>query len=136
MQRTIRFPLTLWKTATTLALVALTAGTALGSPPLAYEDGEKKNEVSQAAIISEGQGGTEDGNRQIPDQVNREHWAYREIAGLGEKYGAKSRLAEEQSVTKDELVEKFIAALTGIAERYDKDGGQAISRDDLEALKD
>ena len=49
MQRTIRLPRTLWKTATTLALVALTCGTDLGNPSRAEEDGGKKNKISQVA---------------------------------------------------------------------------------------
>ena len=134
MKRTIGLPRTLWKTVTTLALVALTAGAALGSSPAYGDDGNKAG-IPQAAITSENQGSTEENERQIPDKVTREHWAFTEVAGLGEKYGAGARLNGEQSVTKNELVDNFVAALTSIVEKYDKDGGQAISRDDMESIR-
>lgn len=113
-----------------LAISLMVAGAAH-----ADEDGEKKNEVSQAAIEREGQGGAEDSNRQIPETVTRENWAFKEVAGLGEKYGAGSKLNGEQSVAKNELVDKFVAALTSIVEKYDKEGGQAVSRDDMESIR-
>lgn len=134
MKRTIRLPRTLWKTATTLALVALTAGTALGSPAIADGGGGEKAEISPVAINSAEQGGTEEGGRQIPDMVPRDHWACREVADLCEKYGAEAKFNGEQSVTKGELVDKFVAALAIIVQKYDKDGGMAVSRDDMESI--
>jgi len=135
MKRTIRLPRTLWKTATTLALVALTAGTALGNPSIAVENGEEKAEISPVVINSDGQGGQEEGDRQIPEMVTRENWAFKEIEALGEKYGAGAKLGEEQSVAKNELVDKFVAALSVIVQKYDKDGGMAVSRDDMESIR-
>lgn len=133
MKRTIRLPRTLWKASTTLALVALTCGTALGNPsPVDGGDG-KKTEISQAAINDDGQGEAE--GDEIPDKVTREHWAFREVADLGEKYGAGVKLGDEQFVAKGELVDKFVAALSSIAEKYDKEGPSVISRDDMEGIR-
>ncbi len=131
MTRTIRLPRTLWKTATTLALVTLTAGTALGNPLLANEDIEKKTEVSQTVIRSEGQGGSEEGDRRIPQQVTSEHWAYKEIADLLEKYSAQKKLPEGKSCPKGELAQCLLSVLDKVVEKYEKEGGQAILRDDL-----
>ncbi len=135
MQPIIRLPRSLWNSITTLALVALTSGTALANPDAVDRDSETKQEVSQAVISIEGNEGAEESGSQIPDQISRKHWAYREVADLGKKYGAGSRLDEGQPITRNQLVDKFVAALTSIAEKYDKDGGQAISRDDLESAR-
>ncbi|MDA8428255.1 MAG: alginate export family protein [Geobacteraceae bacterium] len=130
MWRTIRLSRTLLKTATTLALVALTAGTALAAPSVYSQNSAQ--EASQT-VTSDGIGGESD--TQIPDSITKEHWAYKYVAELGEKYGAATKLNEEQPVSKNELVDKFIIALARIAETYDKEGGQAISRDDLESAR-
>lgn len=135
MKRTIRLPRTLRKTAAILALVVLTAGIALGSPATAAEDDGKINEISQVANDSDVQGGPEDADRQIPELVPRDHWACREVADLCEKYGAEAKFNGEQSVTKGELVDKFVAALAIIVQKYDKDGGMAVSRDDMESIR-
>ncbi len=131
MQRTIRFPLTILRTATTLALVALTASTALAAPSLYSQNSAQ--EASPAITSIDGIGGESD--TQIPDSITKEHWAYKYVAELGEKYGAELRLDEGQPVAKNQLVDKFIIALARIAETYDKEGGQSISRDDMESAR-
>lgn len=131
MKRTIRLPRTLWKTATTLALVALTAGTALGNPFVADEDGGKKNEIEHAAHNHEDHGSIEDGDRQIPDQVTSDHWAYKEIADLLEKYSTQKKLPAGKPCPKGELAECLLYVLDKVVEKYEKEGGQAILRDDL-----
>jgi hypothetical protein len=118
-----------------MALVTLTVGTALANPDAVDQNSETKLEVSQSVINIEGNEDAGESGSQIPDQISRKHWAYREVADLGEKYGAASRLGGEQSVVKDELVNKFIASLNSIAEKYDKEGGQAVSRDDMESVR-
>ncbi len=135
MKRTIGLPRTLWKTATTLALVALTAGTALGNPSPADEDGGKKTEISQSAHNHEDHGDANDGDQEIPSQVTSDHWAYKEIADLLQKYGAEKKLPEGRTCSKEELLNCFIASLTRIAEKYDKEGGSVISRDDMESVR-
>ena len=125
MQRTIRLPLTISKAATTLALVALTASTALAAPSM-----YSQNSSQESSPAVNGIGGEND--TQIPDSVTKDHWAYKYVAELGEKYGAATKLNEEQPVPKNELVDKFIIELTRIAETYNKEGGQSISRDDVE----
>ena len=101
MKRTVRLPRTLWKTATTLALVALTAGTALGNPSLADEDGGNKNGISRTAHDHEGSGGADDGDQRIPGQVDSDHWAYRDVALLLEKYGAEIQLPVGRPCSKE-----------------------------------
>ena len=130
MKRTIVVPQTILRTATTLALVALTASTALAAPSM-----YSQNSAQEAPAVTgiNGIGGESD--NQIPDSITKEHWAYQFIAELGEKYGAATKLNEEQPIPKNELVDKFIIALTRITETYDREGGQAISRDDLESAR-
>ena len=110
-----------------LSLALLTAGSALAEPAQVH----RTDDVSNVGQRND----SNDANQEIPGQVTSEHWAYMEVADLGEKYGAGSRLNDGQSVAKDELVDKFVAALTSIVEKYDKDGGQAISRDDMESVR-
>lgn len=128
MKRTTGLPRTILKSATALALVALTAGTALAGPATYSQN----QEASPAVTSIDGIGRESD--NPIPDTVTGENWAYREIAELGDKYEAGSRLKGEQPVAKNELVDKFIAAMTSIVEKYDKDGGMAVSRDDMESI--
>lgn len=128
MKRIIRSPLTLCKTTVILALVALSAGTALGAPSM-YSQNTAQG-VSPAVSGVDGIGA----EIEIPDSVTKEHWAYKDVAELGEKYGAATKLNVEQSVTKNELVDKFVAALSSIVGKYDKEGGQAVSRDDMENI--
>lgn len=106
-----------------VSISLLLAGTAI-----AHADSDTKGGAVQTASV-------QDESQEIPDRVNVENWAYKEVAGLGEKYEAASRLSEGQPVAKNELVDKFIAALTSIVEKYDKEGGQAISRDDMESIR-
>lgn len=126
MKRIIAIPRIIRKAATTLALVVLTAGTALAGPSMYSQN------LSQEASTVTGIDGDE---TPIPDSITKEHWAYKYVAELGEKYGATTNLNEEQPVPKKELVDKFIIALTRITETYDREGGQAISRDDLESAR-
>lgn len=130
MPRTIVVPQTILRAATTLALAALTASTALAAPSM-----YSQNSAQEAPTVTgiNGIGGEND--TQIPDSITKEHWAYQFIAELGEKYGATTKLNEEQPIPKNELVDKFIIALTRITETYDREGGQAISRDDLESAR-
>jgi hypothetical protein len=137
MKRTIRLPGTLWKTATTLALVALTCGTALGNPSPADCGGGEKNEILHAAHNHgdhDDHGGTKKGDRQIPDQVTSEHWAYKEITELLQKYSADKELPAGRTYSRGELADCLLAVLNRIVERYDKEGAQAIQKDDLENI--
>ena len=126
MKRTIKLPRTIWKTATTLALVAMTAGTALAAFPAAYS--QNSQEAYQPI-------GGRESDTQIPDTVTSEHWAYKEIAELQEKYGAEKKLPVGRTFSKEELLDCFIATLTSIVEKYDKEGPSVISRDDLEGAR-
>lgn len=134
MRRTIILPRTLRKTATILALVTLTAGTALGNPIVADEGGGKKKESSQGVHHHEDHGIVGAGDRQIPDQVTSEHWAYKEIAELLQKYAAKKKLPEGRDCSRGELADCLLAVLNNVVEKYDKEGAQAIHRDDLESI--
>lgn len=125
MRHKIRLPRTLWKTVTTLALMALTASTALAAPAV-YSQNSALGDPSNVNGSDMGM---------VPDSVTKDHWAYQDVAELGEKYGTGTKLNEEQPVPRNELVDKFIAALAKIAETYDREGGQAISRDDMETAR-
>lgn len=137
MKRTIRLPRTLCKTATTLAMLALTCGTALGNPSLANENGRKKNEISPAAHNHEDHDESsvaKECDRQVPDQVTSEHWAYKEIAELLQKYAAEKKLPEGRDCSRGELTDCLLAVLNRVVEKYEQEGAQAIHRDDLEDI--
>jgi hypothetical protein len=81
------------------------------------------------------QSGSPDENAQIPEQVTDGNWAYQEVAGLMERYGVEQKFPEGKPVTKGELVDHCIAALKKVVDKYDAEGGVAISRDDLESIR-
>lgn len=112
------------------AISLMVAGTAL-----ADEDGGKKNEDSPAAHNHDEHDGVKECDLRIPDQVTSEHWAYKEIAELLQKYGAEKKLPEGRICSKEELLDCFLASLARIAEKYDKEGGSVISRDDMESVR-
>lgn len=72
---------------------------------------------------------------EVTEQVTREHWTYIEVAALQEKYGSERKLPEGAAISKEELVECFIATLRKLVDKYEKEGDQAISRDDVESIR-
>lgn len=70
----------------------------------------------------------------IPDQVPTENWAYQEIKELVEKYEAKKTLPEKKTCTKDELAQCLLSVMEKVVEKYEKEGAQAIRRDDVERI--
>ncbi len=72
---------------------------------------------------------------EILEQVTPDHWAYQEIVELQEKYGPEKKLSEGKPCSRGELVEIFISILRKVVEKYDKEGSQGISRDDLDSLR-
>ena len=147
MKRTIRLPRTLWKTATTLALVALTCGTALGSPSLV----EEKAEVSPVSVNGQEQGGPEKRDRQIhgmasgeaglPEKISVKHKACQKLIRLGNKYKVEGIFSEEFKAGKADCSRIDIAAAVQLlaekmAEIVVREGAQAVDREDLVALND
>ena len=108
----------------------MVAGTAV-----AQADEGKMDDVPPAIQNIEERSDANDGNQQIPLQVTSEHWAYKEVAALVEKFGAEKKLPEGKPCPKDEMIDCFVAALAKIVEKYDKEGSQAVSRDDLESIR-
>ncbi|WP_298271374.1 alginate export family protein [Geobacter sp.] len=108
----------------------MVAGTAV-----AQADEGKMDDVSPAVQNLEGSSDAKDENKEIPSQVTSEHWAYKEVAALVEKFGTEKKLPEGKPCPKDEMIDCFVAALNKIVERYDKEGSQAVSRDDLESIR-
>ncbi|HLA27029.1 MAG TPA: hypothetical protein VJZ49_03970, partial [Syntrophales bacterium] len=74
-------------------------------------------------------------NKEIPSQLTSEHWAHKEVAALLEKFGAEKKLPEEKPYPKDVLIDRFVAALVKVAEKYDKEGSRAVTRDDLDSIR-
>ncbi len=113
-------------------VLLLTAGTAGAVPP---EDLGVKKAIARTLQQPDDKSSLKDDDRQIPEQVTNGHWAYREIAELAEKYAVGKKLPEGRPCSKEELTDCFIAVLAKIAEKYDKEGGQGIQRDDLESIR-
>ncbi|MGB9081982.1 MAG: carbohydrate porin [Desulfuromonadaceae bacterium] len=148
MQRTIRLPRNLCRTATTLALVALTAGTALGNPA---GDGGRKAEVSQAAHNHEDHVSVEDGDRQIhgmasaeaglPEKISVKHKACQKLIRLGNKYKVEGIFSEDFKAGKAECSRIDVAAAVQLltekmAQKVVAEGSGAVDREDLVVLND
>jgi len=73
-------------------------------------------------------------DRHIPELVTSEHWAYRKIVGLIQKYAAEKKLPEGRSCSKGDLAESLLAVMIKIVEKHEREGGQAIRRDELESI--
>src|SRR3990170_3732143 len=67
--------------------------------------------------------------------VTREHWVYQEVAELQKDYGSEKKLPDGKPCSKDELVEVFVSTLVKVVEKYEKEGAQGISRDDVESIR-
>jgi hypothetical protein len=112
-----------------LFISIMVTGTALAN------EGEKKTDNDlHAGHNHEEHGGANDGDRQIPEQVTSEHWAYQKIAELVQKYAAEKKLPEKRSCSKGDLAECLLAVMVKIVEKHEKEGVQAIHREDLENI--
>jgi alginate export protein len=111
----------------TFSLVLVAAGAAAAQQK---PDGDAV--IAEATVL---QSATESTDQRIPEIVPVEHWAYTTVADLVEKYGGEYRLHEGQPCRKDELIDSFVAALTKVVEKYKKEGGIAVSRDDIESIR-
>ena len=76
----------------------------------------------------------DNGSALIPEQVPCEHWTYKEIKELGEKYSAEKKLPEGQTCPKSELCQCLLSIFDKIVEKREKEGGEAIPREDLERI--
>jgi len=114
-----------------LMISLMAAGSAAAMP----ENQEVKKTVARALQQPDDRSGAKDDDRQIPEQVTNEHWAYKQIAELVEKYAAEKKLPEGRFCTKEELVDCLIGVLAKVLEKYDKEGSQGIQLDDLESIR-
>jgi len=113
-----------------VSISLLLTGTAFAAVEKESVDAIRAKAVMDAQAVKDAQ--TDLG---IPEQVPSDHWAYRDVAELAEKYDAGKRLSDGKPVTKSELMENFIATLTRIVEKYGKEGPSVISRDDIESTR-
>ncbi|MBK5276610.1 MAG: alginate export family protein [Desulfuromonadales bacterium] len=112
-----------------LSISIMVAGTARAN------EGEGKMEnVSHAGHSHEEHDSGNDADRQIPEQVTSEHWAYQKIVELLQKYVVKKKLPEGKSCSKSDLAECLLEVMIRIVEQHEKGGGQAINRDDLKSI--
>jgi hypothetical protein len=111
-------------------LLLLAVSLLLTGAALAQENDGKTGEVSPVARHIEEHGAA----KQIPEQVSRDNWAYLKIAELQQKYETKRKLPEGRLCSKGELAQGLLAVLDNVLEKYQKEGAQAISRDDLESM--
>ncbi|MBF0506724.1 MAG: alginate export family protein [Nitrospirae bacterium] len=71
---------------------------------------------------------------QILEQVPCEHWAYKEVKELGKKYSAEKKLPEGKTCPKSELCQCVLSILDKVMEKQEKEGGEAIPREDLDRI--
>jgi hypothetical protein len=76
----------------------------------------------------------DNGTALIPEQVPCEHWTYKEVKELGEKYSAEKKLPEGESCPKSELCQCLLSIFDKIMEKREKEGGEAIPREDLDRI--
>ena len=69
----------------------------------------------------------------IPDKVGREHWSCRELAALAAKYDPAD-IQKEEVLDRKDLAGHFLAILEKVVDKCDKEGVEAIPRDDLERI--
>lgn len=116
-------------------LVLLSVSLMLTGTAVAQGDEGEKDDVSPSVQNLEERSDANNADQDIPAQVTAEHWAYKSMAELVEKFGAEKKLPEGKPCPKEELLDCFMATLAKIADRYDKEGAQAVSRDDLESIR-
>ena len=102
---------------------------------VAYADAGKTDDGSATVQNHAAGGAADDADQGIPAQVNNDHWASTAVKELLEKYGTEKRLPEGKPCPKEELLDCFMAILVKIVEVYDKEGAQAVSRDDLDSIR-
>ena len=76
----------------------------------------------------------DNGTALIPEQVPCEHWTYKEVKELGEKYSAEKKLPEGETCPKSELCQCLLSIFDKIMEKREKEGGEAIPREDLDRI--
>jgi hypothetical protein len=70
----------------------------------------------------------------IPEQVQADHWCYSEIRELCTFYQVAGKLPETPLVSRRELARTLLAVLEKVADKYEKEGPNAIPRADLERI--
>ena len=73
-------------------------------------------------------------DRDIPEQVQADHWCCRELRELCSIYRAAGKLPDKPLVTRRELAGALLSVLETVADRYQKEGPNAIPRPDLERI--
>jgi hypothetical protein len=112
-----------------LSISIMVAGTAHA------DEGEGKlDDVSHAGHNHEEPCDAHDVDHQIPEQVTSEHWSYRKITELAQKYSVEKKLPEGKPCSRSDLAECFLAVMVKIVERHEKEDPQAIRRDELESI--
>jgi hypothetical protein len=71
---------------------------------------------------------------EIPAKVTKEHWSCKEIAELSAKYGALKKLPEKEFIEKRELAASLLATLEKVQTKCEREGGEAVPREDLDRL--
>jgi hypothetical protein len=116
-------------------LMLLTVALLVSGTTLVHADEGEKEAIAPAVQTPEELNDAVNVNQEIPERVTSQHWAYKEVASLGEKYGVQRKLPEGRDFPKSELLDCFMATLATIKDAYDKDGSQAVSRDDLDTIR-
>ena len=74
------------------------------------------------------------GEENLPAQVPRGHWSCKETAELSAKYGSLKKLPDGEMVESKELAAAFLALMEKVQEKCEKEGADAVSREDLDRL--
>lgn len=112
------------------AVVSISISLAVAGTAFATEDGQSR-EISSIQNVE----ARADADQEIPEQVAANHWSYKATMELAEKFGAEKKLPEGRSCSREEMVEVLISVMSKVAERYDKEGSQAVAQDDLENIR-
>ncbi len=70
----------------------------------------------------------------IPTVVAHDHWACKEMVELVAKYGALKKLPDAPSLSRKDLTASFLAIMEKVLEKSDKEGNDAVPREDLDRV--
>jgi hypothetical protein len=116
-----------------MVVLLLSISLMLSGTAFAHEEEEKKDGAVHAVQHEDGH------DQPIPEHVTIKHWSCREIAELGKKYEATKKLPEEvvaggKPCPKSKLAGCLFSILDKVADKCEKEGADAIPREDLERL--
>ena len=108
-------------------IAVLCISLATGGTALAQEEGGSAAAASTAVDSREGA----DAGKQVPEQVGCDHWAYRDIAALAQKYAPEQKLPECKPCSRADLAHCLLDVMEKIVQTSQKEGNKSLQREDL-----